>query len=263
MSRLMLSACAFVSGLSAPRGAADQLNETTKVSSEVTRVSRPRVWRSNAEGNQVPLWPEGLALQRPESEKPEEVGNGSKLVAGRPWRYAAYVSRPTMTIYPPKTRNNHAAILVLPGGGYEALAMDLEGTEICDWVTKQGMTCVLLKYRVPQAWRHGENSAKKAPNVQLALQDAQRLPRDDPRGLRGLSGCGRHRPRHDLADDKAGHKIQAPLLALWGAKGTVSQLWDVLATWRPKADGPVVGKALPCGHLIPQEQPELVIFRFR
>ncbi len=96
----------------------------------------------------MPLWPEGLALQRPESEKPEEVGNGSKLVAGRPWRYAAYVSRPTMTIYPPKTRNNHAAILVLPGGGYEALAMDLEGTEICDWVTKQGMTCVLLKYRV-------------------------------------------------------------------------------------------------------------------
>ena len=67
----------------------------------------------------------------------------------------------------------------------------------------------------------------------------------------------------DRADDKAGHKIQAPLLALWGAKGTVGQLWDVLATWRPKADGPVVGEALPCGHLIPEEQPELVISHFR
>ena len=67
----------------------------------------------------------------------------------------------------------------------------------------------------------------------------------------------------DRADDAAGHKIRAPLLALWGAEGTVGQLWDVLATWRPKADGPVVGEALPCGHLIPEEQPELVISRFR
>ena len=67
----------------------------------------------------------------------------------------------------------------------------------------------------------------------------------------------------DRADDKAGHRIQAPLLALWGAKGTVGHLWDVLATWRAKADGPVVGEALPCGHLIPEEQPELVISHFR
>ena len=45
-----------------------------------------------------------------------------------------------------------AAMVVLPGGGYAAVAMDLEGTEICDWITKQGVTCVLLKYRVPQVW---------------------------------------------------------------------------------------------------------------
>lgn len=67
----------------------------------------------------------------------------------------------------------------------------------------------------------------------------------------------------DRADDKAGHKIKAPLLALWGAKGTVGKLWNVLDTWRPKAGGPVTGEALPCGHLIPEEQPELVISHFR
>ncbi len=67
----------------------------------------------------------------------------------------------------------------------------------------------------------------------------------------------------DRADDRAGRKIQAPLLALWGAKGTVGQLWDVLATWRQKANGPVVGEALPCGHLIPEEQPGLVISHFK
>jgi hypothetical protein len=38
----------------------------------------------------------------------------------------------------------------------------------------------------------------------------------------------------DRADDAIGHKIRAPLLALWGAKGTGGQLWDVLAAWRPK-----------------------------
>jgi acetyl esterase/lipase len=77
-----------------------------------------------------------------------------------------------MTIYPPKGPNTHTAILVLPGGGYEAVAMDLEGTEICDWITSQGVTCIVLKYRVPQAWRH--NHVEKAPKVQFPLQDAQR-----------------------------------------------------------------------------------------
>ena len=67
----------------------------------------------------------------------------------------------------------------------------------------------------------------------------------------------------DRADDKAGHRIKAPLLALWGAKGTVGQLWDVLATWRPKSDASVEGQALPCGHLIPEERPDLVISEFQ
>jgi acetyl esterase/lipase len=79
-----------------------------------------------------------------------------------------------MTIYQPQGRGTRGAILVLPGGGYEAVAMDLEGTEICDWITKQGMTCVLLKYRVPQAWRHGDDRVEQAPEVRLPLQDAQR-----------------------------------------------------------------------------------------
>lgn len=130
---------------------------------------------SGPDGKQVAIWPEGLAIQRPESDKPEEVGKGSKMVAGRPWTWATYVSRPTMTIYPPKgQKKTRAAILVLPGGGYAAVAMDLEGTEICDWVTREGMTCILLKYRVPQAWRHGEDHVEEAPKVQLPLQDAQR-----------------------------------------------------------------------------------------
>ncbi len=66
----------------------------------------------------------------------------------------------------------------------------------------------------------------------------------------------------DRADDAAGNKIKAPVLALWGAKGTVGQLWDVLATWRAKA-ADVSGKALDCGHLLPEEQPDAVLAEFR
>jgi haloacetate dehalogenase len=66
----------------------------------------------------------------------------------------------------------------------------------------------------------------------------------------------------DRADDAAGHKIKAPLLALWGAKGTVGKLWDVLGTWRSKTQATLEGEALPCGHLIPEEQPEKVIAHF-
>ena len=140
----------------------------------IEKVIQTKVWEPGAGGKQVPLWPEGLEIQRPESDRPEEVGNGSKLVAGRPWNWASSVSRPTMTIYPPKGKPTGAAMLVLPGGGYVAVAMDLEGTEICDWFTQQGMTCIVLKYRVPQTWRHGEQHIEEAPKVQLPLQDAQR-----------------------------------------------------------------------------------------
>jgi haloacetate dehalogenase len=59
----------------------------------------------------------------------------------------------------------------------------------------------------------------------------------------------------DAADATAGRTIAAPLLALWGAKGVVGQLYDVLETWRERA-GDVRGHALDCGHLLPEEAPE-------
>jgi haloacetate dehalogenase len=63
----------------------------------------------------------------------------------------------------------------------------------------------------------------------------------------------------DQADDNAGRKIQCPVHALWGAKGTTGVLWDVLATWREKSAAPVTGKALDCGHFLPEERREDVI----
>ncbi|GLT02563.1 hypothetical protein GCM10007897_39790 [Sphingobium jiangsuense] len=79
-----------------------------------------------------------------------------------------------MTIYSPKGQNTGTAAVVLPGGGYQFLAMDLEGTEICDWLTSKGITCILLKYRVPDSGPTIRNGERYYPKVFTALQDAQR-----------------------------------------------------------------------------------------
>jgi acetyl esterase/lipase len=52
--------------------------------------------------------------------------------------------------------------------------MDLEGTEICDWLTSRGITCVLLKYRVPDSGPTWKDGRRYYPKVPTALQDAQR-----------------------------------------------------------------------------------------
>jgi len=135
----------------------------------IKKVEHDVEWRAGPGGDQTPLWPEGLAIQPPDESRREMTGSGSPLVAGRTWNWATYVTRPTITIYRPAQRRSRAAVLVLPGGGYVAVAMDLEGTEICDWVTRQGVTCIVLKYRTPQAWPRG-----RQPSVLLPLQDAQR-----------------------------------------------------------------------------------------
>ena len=141
---------------------------------EVPKVEREGVWQPGPDGTQVPLWPATVPLAKPDSgDRPEATGNGSPTVGGRPWHWATYVTRPTMTVYRPRGRNTGAAMLVLPGGGFHAVAMDLEGTEICDWVVRQGMTCVVLKYRTPQVWPT-VNGRQQRPEVLLALEDAQR-----------------------------------------------------------------------------------------
>ena len=54
---------------------------------------------------------------------------------------------------------------------------------------------------------------------------------------------------------KTGRKLAPPLLAIWGAKGTVNDLFDVVGMWKQEA-AIVSGHTLPCGHLIPEEDPD-------
>lgn len=149
-------------------------SENSPADAGIPKMERAGVWQPTAGGVQMPLWPASTRLAKPDSgDRPEGTGNGTGLVGGRKWHWATYVTRPTMTIYRPKGHNNGTAMLVLPGGGFEVIATDLEGTEICDWVVQQGMTCAMVKYRVPQEWPR-ENGRQKRPKVLLGLEDAQR-----------------------------------------------------------------------------------------
>jgi len=132
------------------------------------------VWRPSPGHTQVPIWPETApdAQPLPGPEYAKTVKDD--LVAGRPWIEVGNVSRPTMTVYSPKRENTGVAVVVFPGGGFQILAVDLEGTEVCDWLTSKGITCVLLKYRVPGPpweWQRKRYTFAKST---LALEDAQR-----------------------------------------------------------------------------------------
>jgi acetyl esterase/lipase len=123
-------------------------------------------WQPEAPLTQIALWPEGHAIAHPPVTGPESVSGDT----------IENVTRPTMTVYPPKGRSTGTTVMVFPGGGYRVLAMGLEGTEICDWLTAKGVTCVLLKYRVPTSGPQWDGSCKcrREPKVHMALQDAQR-----------------------------------------------------------------------------------------
>ena len=128
--------------------------------------AQTNVWQPSPGHMQIPIWPgtppDARSLPRPEYTKTSLTQTGESLL------WVCNVSQPTMTVYPPAGTNTGVAMVVFPGGGYNALAMDLEGTEICDWLNSQGITAVLLKYRVPNK-KVGDYWEAPA-----ALEDAQR-----------------------------------------------------------------------------------------
>jgi acetyl esterase/lipase len=130
-------------------------------------------WQPSPGFKQLQIWPGAVPDPQPVAG-PEVVMTTGKesLVAGRPWVAVSNVSRPTMTVYSPTGKNTGAAVVVFPGGGYQVLAIDLEGTEVCDWLTSKGITCVLLKYRVTDVGEYPKSGPY--PESPMALEDAQR-----------------------------------------------------------------------------------------
>ncbi len=131
------------------------------------------VWQPSPGHTQIPIWP-GAAPDPQPAAGPEiaMLSGKNDLVGGKQVVEVDNVSQPTMTVYSPTGKNTGAAVVVFPGGGYQILAIDLEGTEVCDWLASRGITCVLLKYRVTNVGPYPKSGPY--PESPMALEDAQR-----------------------------------------------------------------------------------------
>ncbi|CAN5873407.1 alpha/beta hydrolase [soil metagenome] len=115
-----------------------------------------------AEPMTLKLWPQGAPEKEGFTMEPE------KLMPPKDEKDVARVTNvtvPTLAVYKPE-KPNGTAVLVCPGGGYSILAIEHEGSQVCEWLNTLGVTGVLLKYRVP---KRDANNPSKEP-----LQDAQR-----------------------------------------------------------------------------------------
>jgi acetyl esterase/lipase len=179
------------------------------------------VWQPAAGHMQAPIWPGAAPDPQPVQGPERTTLDPAFRVAGKTVTGISNVTAPTMTVYLPTAANTGAAIVVFPGGGYQILAIDLEGTEVCDWLVTRGITCILLKYRVTDVGPYPKSGPY--PESPMALEDAQRtlgLVRShaaewhiDPHkiGVLGFSAGG------DLAAATSNHfasRIYAPLDAV-------------------------------------------------
>jgi acetyl esterase/lipase len=135
--------------------------------------AQTKVWQPTPGHTQIPIWP-----KKPPDAQP--VPGPESLQPDPEYSSVSNVSRPTMTVYSPKAGNTGVAVIVFPGGGYQVLAIDLQGTEICDWLASKGITGILLKYRVPDSGPHRDPQVNPQvpnqvdPKAPMALEDAQR-----------------------------------------------------------------------------------------
>lgn len=105
------------------------------------------------------LWPNGnpepTKVVGPEIDPTTEK---NRMIFGKPSTRVTNISKPSLTLFPaPAGKNNGAAAVVFPGGGYSILADLHEGVEVCQWLNSLGMTCLMAKYRVPEVGRFPEN----------------------------------------------------------------------------------------------------------
>lgn len=126
---------------------------------------QPYGWPPPADRLTMPIWP-GEAPGEPANMPPEHNVPNGHMVAGRLYVRLTDVSKSTITVYKAQGKNSGAGVLVFPGGGYTVVSMDLEGTEVCQWLNSIGVNCILLKYRVPDTGPY--------PKSPAALEDAQR-----------------------------------------------------------------------------------------
>lgn len=100
--------------------------------------------------NENLLYPNGIKdnpVIHPYQETYVDSAVHSKSLTGLN-RVYSYVSEPTYMIFPANSeKNKHIGLLIFPGGGLKNIWLDKEGTDIALWLSEQGITCMVVKYR--------------------------------------------------------------------------------------------------------------------
>lgn len=159
----LLSISSAILASSSERSLAESPADTPHFMSTSTDTS-PAVSYSE----EVPLWPENSKV----------LQDGIKALAHEEWA----LTHPSFLVYPSQVNSARSAILVFPGGGYKALGIGQKstlgflGADVCKWLTESGITCILVKYRVPNTGCNWNKETKRheSPDIPMALQDAQR-----------------------------------------------------------------------------------------
>ncbi len=142
------------------------------------------VWPGKPPGETKPLPPEA-----------DQTKDTDKLIAGARIIKLGNVSTPQLAVYrPAKDKDTGASVVICPGGGFNILAYDLEGTEVATWLNSIGVTAIVLKYRVPfrdpqKRWLAAVQDTQRAMSIVRSRAAEWQL---DPKriGLLGFSAGG-------------------------------------------------------------------------
>ena len=185
----LIGAAVLASGFAVTRGS-DVGSAQAVVEGRTTGV-----WQAPGGARQIPIWPNGAPDMEDVSQPSESVltRRTPEAVDGDVSQAVFDVTEPTMTVFPPQGKNTGAAVVVFPGGGFRAVVVTVEGTEICNWIAARGVTCILSKYRVPRSNHYWDDDLGRAvtPRVPRALPQARELQINPTKiGVMGFSAGG-------------------------------------------------------------------------
>lgn len=193
----------------------------------------------------IDLWPGGAPGGERVAAKEEVI---ERLPDG-PMRdrYAQHVTRPTMTIFKPRTEFNGITLLIVPGGGYVRVVIDKEGVEAAHWFTERGFAAAVLRYRLPaDGWSNGADAPVHDAMRAVRLLHAHPIQKSKTSriGVIGFSAGGHlsarlltepglSYARRDEADDLPARPdfgvLMYPVIVTWGPHahaGSAQQLLD-------------------------------------
>ncbi|HUQ11392.1 MAG TPA: alpha/beta hydrolase [Steroidobacteraceae bacterium] len=138
-------------------------------------------------GDTIDVWPAGAPGAERVTVREEVV---ERLPDG-PMRdrFVQHVTRPTLTLFKPKTAWNGVTLLIVPGGGYVRVVIDKEGFECAEWFTERGFAAAVLRYRMPaDGWAAGPDAPVHDAMRALRVLRSRQVPTGTRAGRTGIMG---------------------------------------------------------------------------